>query len=361
MVYVICFMWIAAVCSVWNIIKGKIKKYAVIWSLVIISVPVVFSALRGEVGTDTFKFFYPYYANIIVNSSPYYGVEIGFLFFWKAVNLIFHSFPWELFFTALIIWLLFFVRIMKDEDANKNLLMTSIGMMSLYFGASLNIMRQMTATAIFFFAISFIIERKMIRYFIAIAVAALFHTSSIFLFPLYFFYSKNKKKQGVKNTVINILIILLPLLFPFILDTIFGLDIFRKYATGYSLSSGSMYGVFSRVIIRLPLYVLEAVTLKNMLKRNLKSGLYFKLILLEFVSILCSSSMLWAFRFMYYFSSGHVLYCSCVLNEIKDKKTKIFYSVLLIAYFIAYFYVVHFIWKHEQIVPFTFNPNITLF
>lgn len=56
---------------------------------------------------------------------------------------------------------------------------------TLFLGMT-NAVRQMMAAAIFFYAIKFIVDKKIIYYSISILVASLFHHSALILLPLYF-------------------------------------------------------------------------------------------------------------------------------------------------------------------------------
>lgn len=79
-----------------------------------------------------------------------------------------------------------------------------------FFGREMGQIRQAIATAISFYSIRFIRDRKFIKFVITVTIASLFHVSSIIILPFYFISYKKYNKS------FYIIILLLSILFAFI-------------------------------------------------------------------------------------------------------------------------------------------------
>jgi hypothetical protein len=66
-----------------------------------------------------------------------------------------------------------------------------------WYNFSLNIMRQSIAVAIFLYAMRYIMEKKPVRYFIAITVGVFFHTTAVLFYPMYFAGVLKVKKRYI--------------------------------------------------------------------------------------------------------------------------------------------------------------------
>ncbi|SEQ68019.1 MULTISPECIES: EpsG family protein [Butyrivibrio] len=186
----------------------KMKK----WKLfAILSVfPFAFvSGLRVNVGTDytTYLRSDMYIGSVFAGNSikmePIYRiiVEIGRIM--NSVQLVF--FLTSVIFSGIIV--LFIITFSKNW-----VLSVALVLLSGTFSQSLNIMRQMVATVIGLYAIKFIVEHDWKKYFLAIAVAAGFHSMAIIYFPLYLLSSdkihllSNKKNDKRKAGIILLLL-----------------------------------------------------------------------------------------------------------------------------------------------------------
>lgn len=353
MIYCIMFIWSIIIIYFCEHIKGHNKPLAkIISGLMIIAFPVILSGLRGNVGTDTLKFYYPYYNRVIVGDATYTGKEYGFYYLCKLVDWFLESYNGLLFIIALLIWGLYIVTIYKDSELKGNFIVAFVGLLALYFAPSLNIMRQSIACAILFFSLKYCERRKFVPFVVTVLIATLFHTSSIFFLTVYFLYTdKDVNVTNFKELFIRGCLIVLPILFPMLFEFFIQYDLFEKYLISYG-GTLQLHASFSRIIVRLPIYLFEIITfMKNKDKR---SRFYFNLILMEIVCLCFNFYMTWAFRLAYCYSFAHICYCCHYLSITKRnslRKHQIF-SVGLIGYFVLYFLIVHYFWNYDQIFPY---------
>ena len=108
--------------------------------------------------------------------------EFGYFIINKTMNLLGFSYQQLFFLINFITW--YFIY----KSIPNRLLFYFIFFLfcSEFFFWSMNGIRQFTAISLLLFSIKYIIDRKLIKYLLLLAVASLFHKTVFFLFPLYF-------------------------------------------------------------------------------------------------------------------------------------------------------------------------------
>lgn len=148
------------------------------------STVLLLTGFRGNVEPD-----YTHYLNIFNNSgwSKYFtndSVEVGYYFYNVLIKYLEFNFQFVIFSMALVTIFLKF-KFFKEQSP-RYLISFLLYYCSLFFLYDFIAIRQALAMSIFMFAIPYIVEKKMIKYFICIAIACLFHMSALILLPIYF-------------------------------------------------------------------------------------------------------------------------------------------------------------------------------
>jgi hypothetical protein len=175
-------------------------------------VPFLLAALRWQVGTDygTYVFLYT-----DINSIHTFGrflaqlpvTEPAFIllnFFAKAV---FGHYQFVFAVSALIITA-FFYRAMEDYYEKCSVMIMAIVFLALLFGTSLNIVRQMIAVAIVFYATRYVFMRRYGAAAAFLAVAALFHYTALIVIPFWIFRQQTKKHQTLRILMFSFIMLL---------------------------------------------------------------------------------------------------------------------------------------------------------
>lgn len=158
----------------------------------------LFAGLRSpEVGTDTGA-----YIRMFFKTTSYeldwdylkWDNEPGFYLLQHVVNIISSNYSVLLIVIALICYTLV-LRSIRLHSLN-GLLSLFIYITLGYYTFCFNAARQALALSIYMIAISYIIERKFIRYALVVIVASMFHKSIIIALPLYFLF---RAKYSIKN------------------------------------------------------------------------------------------------------------------------------------------------------------------
>ncbi len=178
-----------------NMQEDKVIQWGIgkeILFFIITCIFICISGLRYNVGADFFGYYnnFDYYAadtlNIFENN------EIGIRIIAKIAMLIGSSPQIYIFLCSMFTIVLFMLTIKKYSEITVMSLMLYV-FLGMFLG-SFNAIRQYLAVSIVFFSIRYIFETKWKPWVISICVAFLFHTSAIFILPIYWLVTiKNKK------------------------------------------------------------------------------------------------------------------------------------------------------------------------
>lgn len=116
--------------------------------------------------------------------SGTYGAEQGFLFLCSVVKTIGFNFFGFTMIHSIIFYSAMYIGL-KKYTKNFNFLII-IFIYKIFFYNTFISLRQSITIAIFFIALKYIQERKMIKYFVCCIIAATFHNGALLLFPIYF-------------------------------------------------------------------------------------------------------------------------------------------------------------------------------
>ena len=150
---------------------------------------VLFFGFRGFVGWDWVNY-YPAYQEIVplfsrgyLNNYDIGTFEGGFVTFMSVVKLISSNYHFFILVCVVIdvsILHVFFKR------HSSNYAFSFLIFIALYLGAELDILRNMKSIGLFLLSVKYIQQRRFLPYLLLMTLAFMFHSSTLFLFPLYF-------------------------------------------------------------------------------------------------------------------------------------------------------------------------------
>lgn len=150
---------------------------------------VLFFGFRGFVGWDWVNY-YPAYQEIVplfsrgyLNNYDIGTFEGGFVTFMSIVKLISSNYHFFILVCVVIdvsILHVFFKRY------SSNYTFSFLIFIALYLGAELDILRNMKSIGLFLLSVKYIQQRRFLPYLLLMTLAFMFHSSTLFLFPLYF-------------------------------------------------------------------------------------------------------------------------------------------------------------------------------
>lgn len=300
------------------------------------------AALRYRVGTD-----YSVYLSLQVPeimAGDYHRVELLYRYLIQFATYLLDGRSYQMIFvlTHLLIILAVFASIRRlSWDYRWSVL---ILFLTGWYNFSLNIMRQCIAVAIFLYALRYIMEKKPVRYLIAITIACLFHTTAVMYYPVYFAGLIRLKKKYI--AALCIICYLVKDYVLIVLQKIAALIGYEKYFASVfdvqTMQKGLLfYNVALLVMVMFGLWYFHSETEKNM-DRALVSRYDNLLVNTQIITtLLC----LWAeiipnsTRIIYSFVGVQIILLPRVLKEQtgRDKRLFLLYRLAVAAVYIVMF------------------------
>lgn len=310
--------------------------------LILITSFVLVCGLRYDVGSDYNQyndiFLVIKSGNIQIRNSN--GLEIGFILLNQFIIFLKGNYNALLFLVSAISILGIFVGtryFSKDEDifVLSIIVFTTFGL----YGSLFNTIRQGLTIGIFSIALIFAYKKKLLIYIGLIALAWLFHSSAIIMFPIYFIVNFNIKKWIYYVLPIVCLFIkfsgLVQVIYYRVLNWSFFSDKYSQiYSSGVNVDNG--YGIKYIIIIGIFYYILLFFW-NSILKKDEKFELQFKLLLIYFSLSIFASEVWIIYRVALLFSVSMVLTAPKLLYLFK-LKNKYLVKILFFVFFAIYYY-----------------------
>ena len=294
----------------------------------------LFFGLRGYVYTD-FTSYKPFFDLIDGFSSLaevilFKGWEPGFVVYTAICKMIIPDyFAWNAISTIIDLFLLY--KILERYSTNhllSLLVFFIIGATALEF----NVLRNAKAIFIFLYALRYIEERKMWKYFAAIFIACLFHMSSVLFFPLYFILDK-KWPKWVLITLCVIGAMIMVLQFGFISNIVsripFADESRLQHLASYLDDASSYQSIFGNVE-RIITIIIVILLYDKLAKMNKGKYMFVNMYVLLYVSFsFCSESAVMVQRFQYMFIASFWIMYPLLIQYSKRKKNLLIYSFIV--------------------------------
>lgn len=345
-----------------------------VWSFVLLLVPCLIAGLRADtVGTDVLVYARPLYdlAESSSSLSNYFDAhwwsvwrymgpadyEVGFsLLIWLS-SVVGSSFSFTLFVIQAFTIFPIYLALAKVRKGNS--ISISLGLLVyllLYFNVSLNLMRQWIAMAFLLLAITYLLDRKQLQYFILSAVAFLFHTSAILIcLVVYVFWRYVYSSEGgyARRVLIASAISLLII--------VFGLRIVALSLSALGFNEYIQYigtEEVSLVPSQLLLLVPGVLLVLSSWKQRCQSNTWLHLLVLSMIvgvfasqlgSITDQSS-----RLAQYFSYQAILAFPLAHSAISDRDKKHMFWGATVLYLVVYWIAVYVVMGANQTVPYVF-------
>lgn len=282
----------------------------------------IFSFLRYDFGNDYMNYLEGYNA-IKLNINTH----IGKSYLYRLLNVYSPSFNFLIFLTTLFYFIVIFKLIFSNVKKNRYWMSVLILLLNPYlFLIHLSAIRQTIAILFFIISVKYIYERKIIKYIFCLVIAAGFHKSSLLLIPFYFFL--NTKKISKKEYVFIFLSII------FIFTNYFQilLNIILQKFPGYIFYLKNAQGNSIRSIIFSAVYFIFVLLYLNRLKE--KKIIYGKLYLISTIISIWTIKIAMLTRIGMYFDIFMIITIPNLLEEIKDKNIRLFFTMILFSIFL---------------------------
>ncbi|MFW6015995.1 MAG: EpsG family protein [bacterium] len=357
-VYVFCFGISLFICNLYQnyCIKRNYKEVPsykkLLWFILIIASPVLISAIRYDVGTDFFSYI-RIYENInhfdLANVLRNYGNEPLYLLINKIAFLVFRE-PWGVFFLSALIIHLF---IIYGIDYFKKYISMPTALFIYYmfhFSLGLNIIRQMIAVSVIFFAFRYIYQKRFYSYFIFLVIATMFHNSAV-ICVLFYFLVNNKCKgvQVQKKYIYYFALIFTPFIILLMLRLLKLIPFFYRY-TSY-ITGDIEYGIGFLIYIA-PIIAPFFIFKKSMLYRNKMFEPFILISLLNFPFQYVGYYVNWGSRLVLYTNSIYYILVPYVISSLRNRENKILISLYYVLLFVFYYIYRFVVQNNHEVFPY---------
>jgi len=254
------------------------RPHRVFWLLAFL-VPFLLSAFRWKVGTD-----YPTYISLYeaINSistpeqlwQQVLEVEPLYVLMNVLIRLIFNN-PLPIFFFSSLLLLSFLFRAVEDYHGKISVMLAVFVFLTLMFSTTLNIMRQMIAVSITFYAARYLFQKQYDKAALWMLTALMFHYSAIVLLPFWLFRGPQRYARGARIAMFAVLMLM------FILGSVFG-SIFsgiRALYTGEGGEGGTLK--IGLMLLRLPIIVPILLFRKQLIAHDERNRFWIMLAVFE--------------------------------------------------------------------------------
>ncbi len=199
----------------------KFKTLFIVFFILSLLPQTLVSGLRYGIGTDYFYTYYPNFINIFIDDYTY--SEKPFVWLNMFLRLMTDNPVWLFLLMALLFTLFTELTIIKISD--NWIVSTFLVFGCSFFFVSLNQSRQMVGMAIAMYGMTFILDKKFLKFLIFILLASCFHLSCLIYLPFYFIIRNNFIKKYWLFFAIPILVFT-----PLIKEAIYYLVSLTKYS-----------------------------------------------------------------------------------------------------------------------------------
>lgn len=227
------------------------------------------------------------------------------------------------------------------------------------FPLSMNIARQMAAVSIFFYASSYIIDRKLYNYIFWVVIAACFHKSAILLLPIYFIHLFAQDNRGASNKKIPVRAIIIgglifvgiAFILPWIIDTTLSFPMFEKFAK-YETSGSESKG---NILILQALLLMLVTSFYSYLSKAKYASFVILMCMINIAINIASLQSIHLSRMALYFSAFYPVLLTYPIYASKALAWRFSTILLLVVYAIVYFYVFFYFLNGSEIFPYNFQ------
>jgi len=251
----------------------------IFWVLSLI-IPLLLASFRWQVGTDysTYIYLYDLFSEIETLSQFFRSVldiEPSFIILNVLIKAIFNDYI-LVFAICSLITLAFFYRAIEDYHEKSSVMLAIVVFLFLLYPTTLNIVRQMIAVAIVFYATRYIFQRKYAKAAIWMIVALSFHYSALMILPFWFLRGDRRWQKNIRIVLFALLIFIVvgDLVFH---DAFSQLPLFGLLADTTTEGTRLSYGL---LLLRLPIIVPVLVFRKRLIAQDERN--YYWIILMVF-------------------------------------------------------------------------------
>lgn len=349
----------------------KNKIMFLIFSILAIVIPSLIAGIRASgVGTDTGIYIdWVFRANVHSNNIAdalsfveFSNIEILYC----LINYFVSIFSNDLSFLYFVLEFIFLgvsycacVRISKK--INISFSYAYLVLLLLFFNKSLNLCRQSLAMAFCLYSVIYIFSRDLKKFFSIILIAIGFHNSAVLFIPLYFIYNIVNTNNKI-NVLIKLFIICLlsfsVIFFKPIVICLANLGIISEKFLYYVYSYGNQNNItLLEICSQFIILILTLLVSRKLKLRCEYNSFLVYVVVLSFVTFLFGYNASYSQRISYYFSFCLVLVIPQFIELLKNKKNRIYLSIIIILILCCYYSLYYGKYQFDQTIPYQIDVS----
>lgn len=360
LIYLIVFLIVIILTFIAQIVYKKNKYVSYGISAVCIMILSLFAALRANtVGSDVltyglesfnkvgqFSSLFDYINSF--DSEPAYYL-LNYIIYYLTNNI--HVF----FFILQLINVIIVYNIAYKEK--ENMWLCVLIYLMLWYNASFNILRQTTALFIMLFAFRYLEKNKLLKYYICVFIAFLFHKSSL-IYVVMPILNKlfNSKKY---NIVYFIMIILMCLIYYAFGEEIISyisnvLPYFSRYATYFSIQETNFN--IKYFLVKLVIVMGTLLFVGNIYNKKSNNFLIYSMIL-ETLLYINSDFIRYGYRISYFFTLYYIILIPRIDSSLMKETNRKIFRLFIVSTFLFFWYFRNVRVGYDATIPYMFYWN----
>lgn len=364
--YILIFALVLFLISLSERLESKYKVLSRIIAVIAIVILSLFAGFRNEnVGTDVLVYVKPYliYMHNLGFKWAYQNLssEILYICLTWIIDVIGGNINTLLFVITFIISFLVYQYAINNRKET-DVVLTYAVYLFIYFGITLNLVRQSIAMAIILYSMKYLRKNDAGKYLLCVLIASGFHSTAIIMLPLYLIYRFiGTQYELIIKFLISGVSIVCVACSKTLIKYMYMLS--NKYTVGYINRYLSNVINFNWLWEFIKILFLAIMLIFLRYDYNKKDNKYEKkyfefcrfLLILDFIFFQLGAIFTFSERFSYYFmiiSYSYLLPCLIDSFKMKGKKEKIFGKIIVYFGLNVYFYVVFKILAVSSIIPY---------
>lgn len=296
--------------------------------------PIFLAATRQGIGTDYQN--YVWYFNAVGTKTNIVSFSFGFDLINVIAFRVFHNVIGMFFLCALITYgfVLFSLYKLRND--------LSIGLglwiyFCFYYTASLNVMRQLIAVSIILYGVTFLLDKKPIKFLIAVFVACSIHISAIVCLVFVFLYLIEKTGQRYVKIILLVSCVVLFFVGGYLMNFaggLFGVRYEKYIARGGMISLSYLLGRIPALLLLL----FPVVINKYWIKKKDRYGLLYNIAGFTIAMNFLGYYAAWAGRLLYYFDVVQVFIYPIVIAKFRNSNNRRLLTMVTIMAYTAFFF-----------------------
>lgn len=350
---VVLYLLIYLTSSLFFALSVRAKRGGSPFFVLAILIPVIFAAVRYQVGTDFGSYLNRYQHLTACSFADFLSSEniLSNIAIFMIAKISMFCGGSQTFFGiyALLAYLPVALTVKKEYRAMSGVLVTFLFFTGL-FTDGLNALRQVAAVSLCFYGLRFVYSRQLWRYIGTVAVAALFHTSAVIALVIYFLWDKDKQKVSLYASVLTICgTVLTAFTFRSILQVLTQLSIFSHYSIYIEDATRTNNHL---ALVHLALYIILFMIRRQMNALDKRNSLLYLLTFIGIVLEFTGFSLIYAKRIaMYFYEIPSVILIAQTPMLFRNKSRLVVYiGVLLFA--VSLFIIRYAVLGHADVIPY---------